>query len=562
MLTFLHVKNFALINELDIEFGAGMSVLTGETGAGKSILIGAMNAISGNKLDRGIIRRGQDYALVEMQFDLREDFCESLAHNYGIPFEGESSVILSRKYNTSGRSIYRANGVAVTASVMGEIFNQAIDIHSQHEHQSLLSPRAHIKLLDQYLGDELAAIKKKLKDRYTLYKDYRNQLKEGHLNDEHRIREMDFLKFEINEIESANLSVGEDVALQKEYKILSNSRKIQEAMGQITNLLKNGRDANADTLFAHVSGEFEAIRHLDKGLNDLATEFEQLTFMLDDFGRNLLAYQDDLNGDEDNLEKITQRIHSLNSLKQKYGDTIETILASLDEKKTSLSELENYDANIEAIRRDLEAREKEIYSLCSQLTNKRKKAAKKIAKDITTVLADLNFNNNQVEVEVAPLQEFTAEGMDKVTILISTNKNEPVQPLGKIASGGELSRVMLALKSVFAKLEQVNTLVFDEIDTGISGRTAQKVSEKMAYLASERQLIVITHLPQIAAMADCHYLISKEEQGAQVETRIDPLTEEAVHEELSRLIGGATITEATRQAAKEMKEQATALKEK
>ena len=559
MLTYLHVKNFALINELELSFGPGFSVLTGETGAGKSILIGSMNAISGNKLDKGIIRRGQAYAQVEMQFELDGPYLKTLEEAYGLVAD-EDSLILSRRYNASGRSVYRINGTTVTGKIMSEVFDHAIDIHSQHEHQSLLNPKAHIDLLDQYLGKTIVNDKIELMDLYTKYRGYMKQLNEDMLDDDQRIREMDFLRFEINEIQSASLVVDEDNRLQHEYRILSNRRKIEEALTKTESLLKSGPDGNVEGLFSAIAESLNGIRTLDEDLNALGHEFDQLESLVYDFGRSLDQYQEGLDGDENSLEEVTERLHIINSLKQKHGETIEEILQVLKAKEEKLEELENYEANMERIKSEVKAFEEDILEYCKKLTVKRKKAALEIAGEIQKVLVDLNFNNNKVEVAVEALEKFTANGMDKVTILISTNKNEPVQPLNKIASGGELSRVMLALKSVFAEMEQLDTLVFDEIDTGISGRTAQKVAEKMAYLSSKRQLICITHLPQIAAMADHHFLIDKEEQKDHVETRITPLADGETHDEIARLIGGASITGATLEAAREMKEQATAIK--
>lgn len=561
MLTYLHVKNFALINELEIEFGRGLSVLTGETGAGKSILIGSMNAISGSKLDKSIIRRGQKFALVEMQFELTEDYMQRLATDYGIEKTEDCSVILSRKYNVTGRSIYRANGVAITGQVMSDIFDNAIDIHSQHEHQSLLNTKAHRQLLDQYIGSEISGLKSALKEVFALYKSYLKQLNEDHLNDEHRLREIDFLKFEINEIELAHLSRGEDEQLQSEYKLMANKKKIEAALSQLDYLAQSSSESNVADLLSSMSESMAKVRQLDPSLEELAIEIEQIESMIHDLCRELDHYRDDMENDGDNLDELSERIHVLNSLKQKYGDSIDDIIEALQEKQIKLDELINYEANIKKIKKDIARFEGEINSYCEQLTEHRQKAALKIAAEIEGVLKDLNFNNNQVVVALEPLDQFSASGKDKVSILISTNKNEPVQALTKIASGGELSRVMLALKSVFAEMDQLDTLVFDEIDTGISGRTAQMVAEKMAYLSSKRQLICITHLPQIAAMADSHYLISKEDKVDHVETQINQLDVSAIPQEISRLIGGATITASTLQAAKEMKEQATLLKE-
>lgn len=545
-----------------MEFGGGMSVLSGETGAGKSILIGSMNAISGNKLDRSIIRRGQDHALVEMQFELTEKLLRDFETDFGIPIMEDRTIILSRKYNSSGRSIYRANGMTVTAQVMRSVFDSAIDIHSQHEHQSLLNPKAHIDLLDQYLGENIDAIKKALVKAHAAYMNCRKKLRKDDLDDEHRIREMDFLRFEINEIESADLKPGEDKQLSAVYKKLSSVGQIEEALSAVDFSVRSNDRGNIYDLLAAIIKSLSKVAKLDDAVEGLNEEALQMESFLYDFTRSLDNCLESLESDPAQLAEVSSRIDTINGLKHKYGNTIEEILQSLDNKKTALTDLENYDANIAGIRQETVILEQEILEHCGVLSEKRKAAAVDIAEAIQQVLEELNFNNNRVVVDVAQHPQFTANGFDSVTIMISTNKNEPVKPLNKIASGGELSRVMLALKSVFADMDQLDTLVFDEIDTGISGRTAQKVAEKMVSLSRQRQIICITHLPQIAAMADSHYLISKEEVEDHIESTINLLKDREVHEELSRLIGGASITEATMKAAREMKELADAVKKR
>ncbi len=560
MLTYLHVQNFALIKELSLEIGTGLTVLTGETGAGKSILIGSMNAISGNKLDRSIIRRGEKFALIEMQFELANSQSIYYEETYGIPMNDDTVIILSRKYNDTGRSIYRANGMTVTAQVMQEIFENAIDIHSQHEHQSLLNPKMYLQLLDQYLGEDVREVKISLAEVYRNYITYRQQLNEDRLDDDYRQREMDFLRFEIEEISSAQLVIGEDLELDKTYKKLSGVHRIEAALAEVDKKLHGDIPGNISDMVSDVVQAIEKVKALDEALLELSEVGSQLESMIYDMSRMLDHYLDTLDSDPETLSYTEERLDLLNGLKQKYGDTIEEIMAQLDGKIKQLDHLENYETNIRAIKKQLKVYEEEILEYCQILSEKRKNAAVSIASDIEKVLSELNFNNNQVEIVVEEKDSFTAEGFNKVMILISTNKNEPLQPLNKIASGGELSRVMLALKSVFADMDQLDTLVFDEIDTGISGRTAQKVAEKMVGLAGRRQILCITHLPQIAAMADGHFLISKEEVDDHTETSIESLSEDKVINELSRLIGGAQITDATLAAAKDMKDLAEALK--
>ncbi len=554
MLTYLHVRDFALIKELEIEFPKGLSVLTGETGAGKSIIIGSMNAISGNKLDKSIIRRGADYALVEMIFELDTELVHELNLDYGIAVNEDHTLVVSRKYNQSGRSIFRINNETVTAAVMSKVFELAIDIHSQHEHQSLLKANHHIKLVDQYLGNDIEDLKRQLKENYGQYKVYLKEINQEQLDDDIRLREIDFLKFEIEEIEAANLVCGEDITLQSDFKRLSNGKKIEDALKTVDYVLKSNIESNVEEMMGQVLVELDRVRHLDDTLEAICVEGEAAESIIREFSKSIEYYLNQSDQDLLNLDEMTDRIHVINTLKQKFGNTIEDVLATCERKKKKLEDLRHYEENIERIREEIQVIEKVILNQCEALSQKRNQAGRAIAKEIEDVLESLNFANSQVKVQVKQLEKFTQNGFDQVTFLISTNKNEPLQPLNKIASGGELSRVMLAIKSVFAEMDDIGTLVFDEIDSGISGRTAQMVAEKMAFLSNNRQIICITHLPQIAAMADTHYLIKKIEMDERVVTEIDKLNDSEVHNELARLIGGATITDSTLLAAKEMKE--------
>lgn len=560
MLSYLHVKNFALINELEIEFNKGLTVLTGETGAGKSIIIGSMNAISGNKLDKGIIRSGTEYALIEMIFEITDTLAKMLASKYEISFDEEHTLLISRKFNESGRSVYRINSEAVTASVVKEITEQLIDIHSQHDHQSLLKHGRHIYLLDQYIGRDISVMKEELKELYTTYKGYMKEIEKDALDDEHRRREMDFLKFEIDEIEGAELVIGEDEQLHHDYKLLSNQKKIVGALSDAVHLLERNPTGSINDMFSTITSGIASIKQYDDNVEDIYEEALQAEGIIRDLSRNIDGYLSAVEMDHKSIDDIEKRLHVINTLKSKYGDDLLSVLEVLNNKKEELYKLEHYDENIERIKGEIEHYEANILKLCGDISAMRQSAAKHISGEISMVLGELNFVDSKVEVEVKQADNFDATGYDQVTILISTNKNEPVQPLNKIASGGELSRVMLALKTVFAKQDSVGTMVFDEIDTGISGRTAQKVAEKMAALSGLRQLICITHLPQISAMADEHYLIEKSESGERIETSVNLLDATETYDELARLIGGAQITENTLNSAREMKELANALK--
>lgn len=560
MLIYLHVKNFALINELEIDFRKGLTVLSGETGAGKSIIIGSMNAMLAGKLDKGIIRSGSEYALIEMIFTVERDLVDYLESNYGVPFDEEHHLILSRKFSAGGRSVYRINGETATSTLVKEISEQMIDIHSQHDHQSLLKANQHITLLDHYIGEDIVSLKAALKEKYTTYKTYMKQLQTDAMDDENRRREIDFLKFEINEIESANLEVGEDVSLGQEYKILSNRQKIIQSLSDVGFLLEGNPEGSVLELLGAALDNLSSVKQYDDAIDEITTETIQAESLIRDLSRSIESYHGSLEMDHKNLDDIEDRLHVINTLKSKFGEDIDEIIVLESTKRKKLEYLENYEENLETIKAEIKIFETDILEMCARISTIRKRYAIDISREIELVLTELNFTDARVDVSVVSSDKFDASGFDQVTILISTNKNEPVQPLNKIASGGELSRVMLALKSVFARQDKIGTLVFDEIDSGISGRTAQKVAEKMASLAGTRQTICITHLPQISAMADDHYLIEKSEVDGRVETSLKLLKDQGIYEELARLIGGATITNNTLETAKEMKEQARALK--
>jgi len=560
MLTYLHVENFALIKSLEIDFDHGLTVLSGETGAGKSIVIGSMNAISGGKLDKSMIRSGSDYALVEMIFVLQEEALIGLKEKYGIEYNHEQELIVSRRFNSSGRSVYKVNHQTVTAQVASEIAEMTLDIHSQHEHQSLLNQNNHIILLDRYVGQPLKTLKDDLYTDYVHYKKLLKAIEEDHLTTDDRKREIDFLRFEINEIQSAHLSLGEDEVLSKEYKLLSNRNKILQKLLNIEQQLSQNPEMNLWEWIGQMLRDFEGIRHLDHEIEDMAIMMAQIEDMVRDLNKHVESYLEALESDHQSLNEVEERIHVINTLKSKYGQTIEAILLALDEKEKRLEHLENYELDLEKNKEAILALTNILETKCEKVSRLRQKAAKEIGSNIESVLMDLNFADAKMEIAVERLDQFSQNGYDQVTFLISTNKNEPVQPLVKIASGGELSRVMLAIKSVFAEMDQIGTLVFDEIDSGISGRTAQKVGEKMWLLAMHRQIICITHLPQISAMADQHYLIEKHTSQNRVETYVRQLKGAEIFQELARLIGGVKITENTLESAREMKEQANAIK--
>ncbi len=549
MLIHLHVKNLALIEEAEVSFGPGLNILTGETGAGKSILLGSMQLILGSKINRNMIRDTDTYALVELLFEVENEKALNELRAMDIEPE-EGQVLLSRKI-TGGRSVSKINGETCTVSQMKAAAACLLDIHGQHEHQSLLYRDKQLEILDSFSQDTIRPLAEKTAEAYHALRDSRKALEELNMNQEERAREMAFLEYEIQEIEQAALTPGEDEELEKKYRKLSNSRRMMETLQQVA--LLTGYDQGASGETGEAVRELSKILQYDEELQDTYDLLMQADSLLSDFSRELSSYMDDLVFDEEIWYQTEKRLDLVNSLKARFGQSIPEILAYKDcqaEKYDLLKDLEKHLA--EAERKAAEAA-KTYSAAAEELSEERKKAAKELEKQVIRSLTDLNFLDVRFAIRLDGKKE-SANGTDDVEYEISTNPGESIRPLGEIVSGGELSRIMLALKTILADRDQIGTLIFDEIDTGISGRTAQKVSEKMAAIAEHRQVICITHLPQIAAMADHHFEIEK--HGDEVngtETQIHLLNGEDSVRELARLLGGAAITPAVLQNAREMR---------
>ena len=549
MLIHLHVKNLALIEEAEVSFGPGLNILTGETGAGKSILLGSMQLILGSKISRNMIRDTDTYALVELLFEVENE--KALKDLRAMDIEPEEGqVLLSRKI-TGGRSVSKINGETCTVSQMKAAAACLLDIHGQHEHQSLLYRDKQLEILDSFSQDTIRPLAEKTAEAYHALRDSRKTLEELNMNQEDRAREMAFLEYEIQEIEQAALTPGEDEELEKKYRKLSNSRRMMETLQQVALLTGYEQGASGET--GEAVRELSKILQYDEELQDTCDLLMQADSLLSDFGRELSSYMDDLVFDEETWYQTEKRLDLVNSLKSRFGQSIPEILAYRDrqaEKYDLLKDLEKHLAQAE--RKAAEAA-KAYSAAAKELSEERRKAAGELEKQVIRSLTDLNFLDVRFAIRFDEKKE-SANGTDDVEYEISTNPGESIRPLGEIVSGGELSRIMLALKTILADRDQIGTLIFDEIDTGISGRTAQKVSEKMAAIAEHRQVICITHLPQIAAMADQHFEIEK--HGDEVngtETQIHLLNEEDSVRELARLLGGAAITPAVLQNAREMR---------
>ena len=546
MLLELHVRNLALIEKADVEFGEGLNILTGETGAGKSIIIGSVTMALGGKASRDSIRQGAEAAYIELVFSVSGEEKIRALREMGIEPDSDGLVIVSRKI-TPSRSISRVNDETVTAARLSQITGLLLDIHGQHEHQSLLHKSKHLEILDAYARSLTQPLKAQTEQEYHRYRALTAKLEEFSMDREARIREADFLRFEIQEIEAAELKEGEEEELAARYRRLANARKIAEGLGRAHEMLQ------WEGLSAAVRAVEDAAQY-DEALKEVCGQLYDGEAILNDVCRDIASYLDGMEFDQEAFGQIEERLDVIRGLQAKYGRTIEDIRQGLEEKRARLEELENFDACREEAQRELSACRKRLEEVCAELSRVRKKAAAELTEKIRAGLVDLNFLDVSFDMAFERLDHYTAGGYDEAQFLISTNPGQPLRPLKESASGGELSRIMLAVKTVLADTDDIPTLIFDEIDTGISGRTAQRVSEKLAYIGHTHQVICITHLPQIAAMADVHFEIAKSVKDGQTLTTIRVLDRQASIEELARLLGGAQITDAVLKNACEMKE--------
>ncbi len=557
MLLNLHVKNLALIHEADVYFGEGLNILTGETGAGKSIIIGSINLALGAKIPRELLPKDGQDAFVELVFDVDKEEQQEALKALGLETD-QGQLVLTRRI-TGGRSISKINGQTASTGLLREAASVLLDMHGQHEHQSLLYKKKHLEILDAYGKEEIGPQKEKMAVLCRQYRQAKAALDDFSIDEEQRKREISFAEYEINEIETAAPEVGEDERLEALYRKLANGKRITEAV-QSAYLLAGYDGGGAGEQMGRVCHQLSQVAEYDQELSQLSGQAEELDNLLNDFNRELASYQQNMQFGEEEFYRTEKRLDELNHIKSKYGQTIGDVLNYLAAKRQRLSDLQDYEEKRQSLYQDAANKAKQCGAQAEVLTALRKKTAKALTARIRQELGDLNFLHVGFDMEWNQLDHFTENGVDEGEFFISTNPGEPKRPLGAVASGGELSRIMLAIKVALAEKDAVGTLVFDEIDTGISGRTAQKVSEKMAKIAGTHQVICITHLPQIAAMADQHFFIEKNVRAGETETGIRKLEQGEVIEELSRMLGGARITEAVKNNALEMKKLAETTK--
>lgn len=552
MLVSLHVKNMALIKEVEVEFGKGLNIMTGETGAGKSIVIGAVNIALGTGNFKDYVPEDAEYALVELVFCTDNPVVRRKMMAQELPFE-DGEIIITRRYR-GGRSSSKINGETVSVSFVRELAAELIDIHGQHEHQSLLYEKNHLTILDDFAHDALGDRLQRCRELHRSYLKCRRKWQEAQADESQRAKELDFLQFELQEIEAARLCPGEDETLENAYRLMANGQKIMEALSETGALTGANGCCGAGDEIGRAMRVLGNVQGYDDQLKEMADSLGEIESLMSDFNRSLSEYMDEFTFDGRAMKETEERLDLLNRLKTKYGNTIEEILEFADEKRQRMDLLMNYESYIAGLQQEFEKKKKEFLQLSDEISEIRKEYAEKLSRQITEALVDLNFLDVRFEILFKELPEPNECGKDEICFMISTNPGLPLRPLASVASGGELSRIMLAIKAVMADKDAVETLIFDEIDTGISGRTAQKVSEKMAVIAKNHQLLCITHLAQIAAMADYHYIIEKKPANSKTVTNIGLLSEQESVQELARILGGAKITDTVLENAREMKE--------
>jgi DNA repair protein RecN (Recombination protein N) len=554
MLLNLHVKNLALIEEVDVDFEKGLIVLTGETGAGKSLILGSVNIALGNKASKDMIRKGTDYSLVELTFSVSET-CAKQLKKYDIYMEEDNIITVTRKIS-EGRSISKINGETVNIKTLKNVMSLLIDIHGQHDHQSLLYTKNHLDILDKFAKDSILELKEKIKEEYSKYTKLIKKLEEFNIDEGQKAREIEFAEYEVNEIESANLKPEEDVQVEEEFKKLSNSKEIVSALSEIYNALSYETAGGLGDIINKAVMDINSIKGMDEKISQFQTELYDIDNLCRELTSQIYDYNSGMDFNPEYVREVEERLDVINHLKLKYGNSIEEILRYKEEKEEYLEKLNNMTDEMESVKNQISELEGTLNNLCTKLSEQRKKAAKELEVLVKQALVDLNFIAVEFEIQITRKESIGENGFDNVEFMISTNPGESVKPLVKVASGGELSRIMLAIKSILATEDDIDTLIFDEIDTGISGQTAMKVAEKMAKISRNHQVICISHLSQIAAMADSHYLIKKTADENSTTTSIKKLTRQQSIEELVRINGGSGITEAGLIHATEMKDMA------
>ena len=556
ILAHLHIKNIALIEELSIDFHFGLNILSGETGAGKSIMIDSINFVLGERFSKDIIRNGEDSAMVEAMMTIEQNSTREELKNLGIELDEDNALLIARSIQANSKSVCRINGRVVTIGMLKTVSRFLIDIHGQHQHQSLLDASKHINLLDSFCTEDLEKLKAELANYLRTYKEIKKKILTISGDERERVHRIDLLKFQTEEISLAELSEDEEADLLKRKKILNNSERLSRNTGSILRLLYGDESSEAGAIdkISQALDLANAMQDIDTSQTMVADNLESALLQLDDIARQVRSYSENIEHNPQEINAVESRLDLIYNLKRKYGSSISEILEFCKKQEEALHLMLNSEEELEKLNAESTKLEKELNSICEKISLIRKKQAEYIQASIISNLHELGMKDAEFSIKLDKKEEVTHMGYDKVEFMISANKGEPIKPLSKIASGGEMSRVMLALKTVLADSDSIETFIFDEIDSGVSGRTAQKVAEKLNLIGKKQQILCITHLPQIASMADYHYLIEKKAEGSKTISIITELDQQKTIQEIARLIGGAKITDATLTAAKEMKQ--------
>ena len=546
MLSLLHIENIAVIEQADISFDRGFNVLTGETGAGKSIVIDAISAILGERAYRDMIRTGTSKASVRAVFTDVPEY--SWFSENGVEYDPET--VIQREVYLDGKNVCRVNGSLVSVSILRKLGIQLINIHGQHDSASLFDEENHLNFLDAFADNE--SLRGDYAEKYQAVASLRREIADLTMDEGEKLRRMETLKYQISEIEKANLQPGEDETLEQRRKILQNAEKLSSGMEEAVECLYGGDDTDgAAGLLAQAERALARLGRFSDSYQALHDRVADLMYQVQDAAEEVRDARDDLSYSADELEQIESRLDVIHKLRRKYGVTCEDILGYLEKAKQELDEIEFADDHLERLKGKLKKAEKAAWGAALQLRENRKDCAARLSERILTELTQLDMPRVQFSCQFQEL-ELTANGADAVAFYMSANAGEALKPMSKVASGGELARIMLAMKNVLAEKDQVNTLIFDEVDTGVSGRAAQKVAEKLRSVAAHKQVLCVTHLPQLAALADTHLLIAKSERQGRTFTTVTPLDLEGRKKELARIMGGAQITETTLKSAEEM----------
>ena len=546
MLSLLHIENIAVIERADIVFNRGFNVLTGETGAGKSIVIDAISAILGERAYRDMIRTGTTAASVRAVFTEvpRLPWFDENGVDY------DSETMIQREVHLDGRNVCRVNGCLVNVAILHKLGIQLVNIHGQHDSASLFDEENHLAFLDAF-GDTQPLLQA-YGESYSAVSSLRREIDRMTMDEGEKLRRMESLRFQIGEIEKAELEAGEDDALSERRKLLQNAEKLSDGMEKAVNLLYGGEDSDGATaMLADAERALSKIARYGDRFQELHDRVADLMYQVQDAAEEVRDARDDLSYSADELEQIEARLDIIHRLRRKYGATCEDILEYLEKAKKELDDIAFADDHLEKLKGKLQKAEKEAWDRALALRESRKKAAEAMSQRILQELNQLDMPRVQFECVFREI-DLSANGADAVAFYMSANAGEALKPMSKVASGGELARIMLAMKNVLAEKDQVGTLIFDEVDTGVSGRAAQKVAEKLRSVAQHKQVLCVTHLPQLAALADTHLLISKSERQGRTYTAVTPLDVEGRKQELARIIGGTNITETTLLSAEEM----------